>query len=412
MSGFFLVFILVVLLLDIYVFQAIKTIFPATAGFPKAYWVYWALCSSTYIAFLLYFFLGRDGFHGWPRIILMGISQSFLVMKLVVLPFLLVSDIIRVVEIVMVKFDTKSAEDGVKAISRSKFLNQVGLLIGTGMFGAFIYGFIRGAYNIAIKRVTVKIPGLPSSLNGLKIVHISDLHLGSFASLKPIENAVELINKENADLFFFTGDLVNDRSTEAIPFIPVLRKIKARIGKYSILGNHDYGNYIEWDSIQDKENNLRQLINIHAEADWKILLDEHVTIHHNQTPVDILGVQYWGRSMGFGRIGDIDKAVKGSTSDLKLLLSHDPSHWDAVISKDEKYKDIQLMFAGHTHGFQFGIEIPGFKWSPSQYVYPHWAGLYTEGKQHLYVNRGLGFLGYPGRVGIPPEITVITISNS
>lgn len=409
--GFYLVIILVILLLDIYVFQAVKTVFIAQSGIHPAQIIYWVLCGITYLTFVLFAILGREGFHGLPRVILLGISQSFLVLKLVVLPFLLISDIIRIGEIVILKFQSAPESSAANAISRSKFLNKIGLLAGTAFFGAFIYGVVRGAYNVVIKRVTVKIQNLPSSLSGLKIVQISDLHLGSFASTDPIQRAIDLVNQENADLFFFTGDLVNDRAKEAEPFVEILRTIKAKYGKYSILGNHDYGDYMEWDSQKAKEENLRKLIQTHALSDWKILLDEHETIEINGEKVDILGVQYWGRSMGFGQKGKIDQAYSGSQSPLKLLLSHDPSHWDAVISQDEKYKDVAITFAGHTHGFQFGIEIPGFRWSPSQYVYPHWAGLYTSKQQHLYVNRGLGFLGYPGRVGIPPEITVVTIER-
>lgn len=409
--GFYLVIILVILLLDIYVFQAVKTVFVAQSGVHPAQIVYWTLCGITYLTFILFAILGRDGFHGLPKLVLLGISQSFLVMKLVVLPFLLISDIIRIGEIVMVKLQSSPETAAANAISRSRFLNKIGLLAGAAFFGAFIYGAVRGAYNVAIKRITVKIPNLPSSLNGLKIVQISDLHLGSFANTDPIQRAVDIINQENADLFFFTGDLVNDRAKEAEPFIEILRTIKSKYGKYSILGNHDYGDYMEWDSQKAKEENLRNLIQTHALSDWKILLDRHETIAINGESVDILGVQYWGRSMGFGQKGKIDQAHAGSQAPLKLLLSHDPSHWDAVISQDERYKDIAVTFAGHTHGFQFGIEIPGFKWSPSQYVYPHWAGLYTSKNQHLYVNRGLGFLGYPGRVGIPPEITVMTLER-
>jgi hypothetical protein len=405
------VIILVILLLDIYVFQAVKTVFIAQSGIHPAQIIYWVLCGFTYLTFVLFAILGREGFHGLPRVILLGISQSFLVLKLVVLPFLLISDIIRIGEIVMLKFQSAPESTAANAISRSKFLNKIGLLAGTAFFGAFIYGVVRGAYNVVIKRVTVKIPNLPSSLSGLKIVQISDLHLGSFASTDPIQRAIDLVNQENADLFFFTGDLVNDRAKEAEPFVEILRTIKAKYGKYSILGNHDYGDYMEWDSQKAKEENLRKLIQTHALSDWKILLDKHETIEINGEKVDILGVQYWGRSMGFGQKGKIDQAYSGTQAPLKLLLSHDPSHWDAVISQDEKYKDVAITFAGHTHGFQFGIEIPGFRWSPSQYVYPHWAGLYTSKQQHLYVNRGLGFLGYPGRVGIPPEITVVTIER-
>jgi uncharacterized protein len=226
-----------------------------------------------------------------------------------------------------------------------------------------------------------------------------------------MEKAVNMINAEQPDLFFFTGDMVNDKAKEAIPFKGILSKIKAKYGQYSILGNHDYGDYVEWASQSEKENNLLELINLQKSIGWDILLDEHRLLNIRGEQVAILGVQYWGRSMGFGQKGKIEQAIQGTeNAGLKLLLSHDPSHWDYVISKDSAYQDVAVTFSGHTHGFQFGIEIPGLKWSPSQWVYPHWAGLYkNEAQQHLYVNRGLGFLGYPGRVGIPPEITVMEL---
>jgi predicted MPP superfamily phosphohydrolase len=409
--GFLFVFFVIVLLLDVYIFQSVKTVV-GQSGFHWAYFIYWAFCSLTYLAFLLFALLGKDGFHGYPRVILMGISMSFLVLKLVTLPFLFISDIIRGLEWLNTLMNAKKTTAAVAGgITRSAFLNKMGLMAGGLFFGAFIYGFIRGAYQIQVKRLKIMIPGLPETLKGLKIVQISDLHLGSFAGTSHVERAVEMINSEQPDLFFFTGDLVNDKAREVLPFRNILSKIKARYGKFSILGNHDYGDYVQWTSMKAKEENLQNLIAFQQALGWDMLLDENKMLDINGSRVAVLGVQYWGRSMGWGQRGKIEEAVKGiEGADLRLLLSHDPSHWDFVISKEEKYKDIHITFSGHTHGFQFGIEIPGFKFSPSQWVYPHWAGLYTsDNGNYLYVNRGLGFLGYPGRVGIPPEITVIEL---
>ena len=408
--GFFFVFILITLLLDVYIYQAVKAGFPSD-GIHWTQVAFWILCSITYLSFLFFALLGKDGFHGYPRVIMMGISMSFMVLKLVTLPFLLISDLIRAFEWIATFFQSNDVVETGKAITRSRFLNRVGLIAGSAFFGAFIYGFVRGAYQIQTRRIKVKIKNLPAALRGLKIVQISDSHLGSFATNGLIEKAVSMINAEQADLFFFTGDMVNDKANEALPFKDILSKIKAKYGQYSILGNHDYGDYVEWNTQSEKEKNLIYLIDFQRSIGWDILLDEHRLLNIKGEQVAVLGVQYWGRSMGFGQKGKIEQAVMGTeNAALKLLLSHDPSHWDYVISKDKTYSDIAITFSGHTHGFQFGIEIPGLKWSPSQWVYPHWAGLYkNEAQQYLYVNRGLGFLGYPGRVGIPPEITVMEL---
>lgn len=411
--GFYLVVILVLLLLDIYVFQSVKAALMWQGQSHWAVYAYWAMCSFAYLTFLLYGILGKDHFYGYPRLIMLGISQSFLIMKIVVLPFLLLSDIIRVYDWLTFTMSKKAATDAAAAISRSRFLNQLGLMAGGLFFGGFIYGFLRGAYQIKIHRPLVRIPDLPEQMRGLKIVQISDLHLGSFASASPIQRAVEMINAEKPDIFIFTGDFVNNKAREAEPYADILNKIEARYGRFSILGNHDYGDYVKWDSQKEKEENLERLKQFQRNLGWDLLLDENRLISVGDAQLAVLGVEYWGRSMGFGQKGKIDKAIAGTEhAQVRLLLSHDPSHWNYVISQDERYKKIDLTCAGHTHGFQFGIEIPGIKWSPSQWVYPQWAGLYVRNRQHLYVNRGLGFLGYPGRVGILPEITVITLERA
>jgi predicted MPP superfamily phosphohydrolase len=216
---------------------------------------------------------------------------------------------------------------------------------------------------------------------------------------------------EKPDVIFFTGDLVNDKSSEAEPHINIWKKLSAPLGIFSILGNHDYGDYVQWDSPALKTENLNRLKQIHAEMGWDLLLNEHRILERNGAKIGLLGVENWGGALRFPRKGDVPKAKEGMPEvPVKILLSHDPSHWNAQITND--HQDIDLTFSGHTHGFQFGIEIPGFKWSPSQFVYPQWAGLYSEGKQHIYVNRGLGFLGYLGRVGIKPEITVVELSKA
>jgi predicted MPP superfamily phosphohydrolase len=217
--------------------------------------------------------------------------------------------------------------------------------------------------------------------------------------------------QQNADIVFFTGDLVNNYASEMEPFMETFNQIKAPMGVYSILGNHDYGDYVTWDSAEAKTKNLSDLKNVHATLGWKLMMNEHVALKKGEAEIALLGVENWGAKLNFPKYGDLKKAHAGTEKyTVKLLLSHDPSHWNKQVK--EEYKDIDITFSGHTHGFQFGIEIPGFKWSPSQYVYKQWAGLYSDNNQHIYVNRGLGFLGYPGRVGILPEITVMELYNS
>ena len=239
-------------------------------------------------------------------------------------------------------------------------------------------------------------------------MQISDIHIGSFVSKTPLKRAVNLINKEEADIVLFTGDLVNNLASEAEGFIPVLREIQARMGVYSVLGNHDYGHYFKWISEEQRINNLERLKQIQKEVGWKLLENENYVIKKGQDKLAILGVENWSAIMRFPKYGNLQKAAKGTEQiPLKILMSHDPSHWDAEIN--QKFKDINITFSGHTHGMQFGIEIPGIKWSPVQYVYKQWAGLYKKGNQFLHVNRGLGILGFMGRVGMRPEITIVEL---
>lgn len=239
-------------------------------------------------------------------------------------------------------------------------------------------------------------------------MQISDIHSGSFASREPLLKALKIIKEQNADVIFFTGDLVNNLSLETDDYVDIFKEIKAPMGVFSTLGNHDYGDYMQWNSKEEKIKNLDRLKSVHAQSGWKLLMNEHQVLQRGEDKIAVIGIENWGAHMHFPKYGDMKKAYSGAEQyPVKLLLSHDPSHWDAQVRKE--YGDIDITFSGHTHGFQFGIEIPGFRWSPSQYVYKQWAGLYNEGKQYLYVNRGLGFLGYPGRVGILPEITVMEL---
>ncbi|HET6769392.1 MAG TPA: metallophosphoesterase, partial [Chitinophagaceae bacterium] len=286
------------------------------------------------------------------------------------------------------------------------FLSWTGMLMGGGLFGSLVFGFAN-KYNYQLRRLQLSFERLPAAFKGLKVVHISDIHSGSFTDKRAVSKGVEKILSEKPDLILFTGDLVNDRSHEMDDFMDIFGALKAPMGVYSILGNHDYGDYTQWNSPEEKQANLERLKKVHADLGWRLMLDENTQLERNGERIALLGVQnISGKS--FRSYGDLSKAYDGvDDSHFKILMSHDPSHWDAEVRKN--YPGIDLMLAGHTHGFQFGIEIPGFKWSPVQYVYKQWAGHYVEGSQQLYINRGFGFIGYPGRVGILPEITIIEL---
>ncbi|MEO8146200.1 MAG: metallophosphoesterase [Bacteroidia bacterium] len=409
-----LIFVLILFVVDLYVFQAVRVAFrSSTFLLPKnIYTIYWILCASCYLILIAG---GIIDWHTWPKAVrtyLFAFVFISFFAKLFVVIFLLVDDLIRLFrwlfKVVFQSNTTTTATAAKVGISRSDFLVRLGLIIGAVPFFSMIYGMFSGAYNYSVKRIKIKVPDLPDSFNGFKIVQLSDIHTGSFTRKHPVHRSVDLAMEEKPDIIFFTGDLVNDKSEEALPYMEVFNKLNAPHGVYSIFGNHDYGDYIEWESPAAKIANLEKLKQIHKQLGWKLMLDENARIQKGDDHIGLLGVQNWSTHLRFPKYGSMEKATKDfEPSSFNILLSHDPSHWRAEIL--EKYPFVDLMLAGHTHGFQFGIEIPGFKWSPVQYIYNEWAGLYKEGRQHLYVNRGLGFLGYPGRVGIMPEITVIEL---
>lgn len=289
---------------------------------------------------------------------------------------------------------------------------QVAMAVGSIPFFLLVYGALRNPYRYKVFREKVGIKNLPEALAGLRIVQISDIHSGSFTQKEPVKKAIQMINELQADLVFFTGDLVNSLAEEMTPFMDVFDKIEARIGVFSILGNHDYGDYYHWESIEAKRDNFRQLLDTHKQLGWDLMLNENRILQINGEKIAIIGVENYSANARFHKYGDLAKAYEGvEGTSLKLLLSHDPSHWEHEVVK--RFQDIDITFSGHTHGMQFGIEIPGWlRWSPIKYIYQQWAGLYQIGEQFLYVNRGLGFLGYPGRVGILPEITVLELEKA
>jgi hypothetical protein len=291
-------------------------------------------------------------------------------------------------------------------ITRSKFMAQTSLVAGGALLGTFGFGIISGAHDYRIRRVKVALKNLPKTFHGLKIAQISDVHTGSFYNKTAVMGGIDMLLGERPDVVFFTGDFVNDKSEEINEYFDVFSKVKAPMGVYSTLGNHDYGDYAKWATPQQKQQNFADMLHAHKQLGWRLLMDEHVPLQTNNEQIGILGVQNWG--MGFAQYGSMDKTIMGSDEyPVKLLLSHDPTHWKAQIVPD--FSSIDIMFAGHTHGMQFGVETPAFRWSPAQYRYDHWAGLYQEKDQYLYVNRGYGYIGYPGRVGILPEITIMEL---
>jgi len=329
--------------------------------------------------------------------------------------FLLIDDLIRGFKWIFSSFKTAKQQEPVIAesdkISRAKFISQAGTLTAGAPLILLSKGIFKGAYDYRIHRVPLYLKNLPFAFEGLKIVQLSDIHTGSLLDKDSVHKGIQMTMQEKPDLVFFTGDFVNNTTAEAYPLMDHFAQIKAPMGVHSILGNHDYGDYARWESKEAKQKNLTDLYAVHRDMGWNLLRNENITIDKGGSKIGLIGVENWGSKGRFQRIGDLNIAMKNMEDvPVKLLLSHDPSHFDNIIST--LHPDIDATFSGHTHGFQFGIENAFIKWSPSQYIYPRWAGLYKEGKQQLYVNRGYGFLGYPGRVGIMPEITVFELRRA
>jgi len=344
--------------------------------------------------------------------IFMGFMVLFYVPKLCFMVFQIVRDIVYLLARGVESLSPQNTfiSRHARQISRSDFLLEAGLIIAAIPFFSIIWGIYRGRYNYKVARVSLEFPNLPRSFHNLRIVQISDLHLGSFAGkAAKLEPAIKMINDLDPDYLLFTGDLVSNLSSEAEEFIPLLSRMKARYGKYSILGNHDYGDYYRWPDEEARRKNLDQLYRYHELSGMKLLRNESVQLSRKGESIALIGVENWGQPP-FPRYGNLLPPYR-QVKDLpfKILMSHDPSHWDAEVRQKT---DIDLTLSGHTHGFQFAFRIPGWRWSPVKLKYPRWAGLYREGNQFLYVNIGLGFIGFPGRVGTPPEITLITLNRN
>lgn len=408
----------IMIILDFYVYQAVKTITQNATDKVRftIHLTYWIFSGITFLFLISFPYLqtiqSSKLFRNYVFAILVGLFFA----KVLGAVFFMIDDLRRGAVWLMTKiFPTTGAQyvDETTGINRSLFLSWLGLGVGTSLFGTLIYGFTN-KYNYQIKKMPLTFPNLPVAFKGLKIVHISDIHSGSFQNKHAVAHGVDMILQQQPDLILFTGDLVNDLAEEMNDYMDVFNRLKAPMGVYSTLGNHDYADYYygvnpTGEKAVEKANNLKRLKEIHGELGWRLLMNEHVVLSKNNEEIALLGIENWGAKAGFPKYGKMEEAYPGSEKyPFKILMSHDPSHWDAEVRV--KYPDIDLMLAGHTHGMQFGIENPYFKWSPVKWIYKQWAGLYVEGKQKLYVNRGYGFIGYPGRVGILPEITVIELA--
>ena len=390
--------------IEYYGWTAIRTTFQPE-NIKRAKWIYWGVSVGLFVLFasyrpFLYKYLNKT-FATYFAVLFVVLLLS----KLIALLFLFPEDITRFFRFLASKFSSAPPVAG--GISRNEFLSKLALVAAAIPAGTLLYGVVVNAYNYQFKKVAIKFPNLPEAFNGFKIIQLSDIHSGSFTKTEPIEKVIQKINAANADVILFTGDLVNNVTSEMEPFMNIFDKLKAKHGVISITGNHDYGDYVRWDTEEEKKENFKQFIATHKKLGWDLLLNENRILERNGEKIAIVGVENWGGGH-FAKYGKFPEAFKGTEEiPFKILMSHDPSSWDSKIRHE--YPETDLTLSGHTHGAQFGIENKWLKWSPSQYIYKQWAGLYNEGKQYLYVNRGFGFLFYPGRVGILPEVTEITL---
>ena len=403
---FQLVFLVAALLIDLYVFQAVKALSQGLSPRVRLliYTGYWVV--SLLSLFTLFFILPNIQYRS-PRLYsyLLALVAGLFLGKLVASVFFLIDDLRRGAQWLIARASSRSEGPGGEAIPRSVFISWLGLGLGGGLFTSLVYGFAN-KYNYRVHRLRLAFDNLPAGFKGCRIVQLSDIHSGSFGDPAAVSKGIDMVLAEKPDLLLFTGDLVNSIATEMRDYQALFTRLHARMGVYSTLGNHDYGDYHWWESEQAKKANLERLKQIHAEMGWRLLMNEHVVLERGGDRIALLGIENWSASARFPKYGKMSEAHEGTQQyPFKILMSHDPSHWDAEVRT--KYPDVDLMLAGHTHGMQWGVELPGFKWSPVRFIYKQWAGLYEEGKQKLYVNRGFGFIGYPGRFGILPEITVI-----
>ncbi|WP_312076228.1 metallophosphoesterase [Chryseobacterium sp.] len=401
MQKFFLIITAIFLFLEVYIYQAVRTL-------TDSFWIkiaYWAVTLTVYGVFAYEItHMSRSDKDPTRLHVVASLFLIFILPKLFVVLFLLIDDIFRTGT-----FLFNFAKPGENFFpERRKLLSLAGLGLGAALSTLFIDGITFGKYRHKVRKVKIKIPGLGKSFKGYKIIQISDVHSGSFDNPEKLQHAIDLINEQKPDLVLFTGDMVNNRAEEFKPFIPLFSTIQAKDGKLATLGNHDYGDYVDWKSKEEKSENLKTLVEYEKQAGFENLRNESRVIEKNGDKLYILGVENWGLKP-FPQYGDLDKALGNiPESAPKILMSHDPSHFDAIVKKHPG--NVHLTLAGHTHGMQFGLDLKNVKWSPVQYKYPKWADLYESEGKLLYVNRGFGVLAYPGRVGVLPEITLFELS--
>ncbi len=418
-----IIFLAIFLLLDFYVFKSLRLLTAdwqnsGLRNLTRTLYLITALATYGFVLYA-YFSFNRDVKDPQAyRLIYLafGFVILMLVPKLVIASFHLLDDLSvlgrKLASWLASANETTGAENPTsKGMGRWKFISLIGWALAAIPFTGILYGIVRGRYDFRVLKSKIAFPHLPDWADGLKIVQLSDIHIGSFFNnYEPVLKGIKMVNELKPDLILFTGDIVNNQADELDGWVSHFSKLEAKMGKYSILGNHDYGDYVSWPSGEAKRNNLSQLKALHAEMGFRLLLNEWVPVDSGTGQnFELIGIENWG-SGGFAKYGDLKKAMERTDpKKFQILLSHDPSHWDAQVLGQTA---IDLTLAGHTHGMQFGVEIPGFiKWSPVQYRYPRWGGLYTESLQHIYVNRGFGYLGFPGRVGMPPEITLIELQK-
>ena len=402
-----IIFIVIIGIADFYAFQTLRTLTKSNWWY-AIYWVFTIAIIGNFV-YQFYGFNRSDGF-SHANAYAIGFLIAMIVPKLILGLAMLGEDIFRVPQAIYSYFTQNNDLEGNHFPQRRKFVSQIALGLAAIPFASIIYGIYRGKYNFKVLNYTLHFEDLPDAFEGYKLTQISDVHSGSFDNIEKVEYAIDLINEQQSDVILFTGDMVNNKATEMEPYIDIFKKLKAKDGLYSVLGNHDYGDYINWDSEEDKKQNLEDLKVLQKEIGFDLLLNENRFIEKDGQRIALVGVENWGKG-GFKKAGDLKKAASFvDKDDFKILMSHDPSHWDAEVVNDAYHYHLTL--SGHTHGMQFGIEIPGwFKWSPVKWRYKHWAGIYKELGQYINVNRGFGYLAFPGRVGIWPEITVIELKK-
>ncbi|WP_413513349.1 metallophosphoesterase [Myroides odoratus] len=401
-----LVFVLA--LAEFYTFQAVKQITRQ-----RFFRILYLLCSALVVAYIVYGFsrFDRSSGQNHQSMLAAALIILFYLPKVLITLLLILEDVIRIIRgIVQYSKREKTVDKSSFLPERRKFITQLAFGIAAIPFASVLYGITIGRYKFQVHKHVLTFEDLPDAFDGFTITQLSDIHSGSFDNQEKLEYAVDLINQQQSDILLFTGDLVNSLAGEMIPWLEVFKKIEQHpFGNYSILGNHDYGEYIEWKTEEEKQRNFEAICKLSPALGFKLLRNENVRLQKGTDSLVIVGVENWGERAHFMKYGDLDQATNGvDAEDFKVLLSHDPSHWDAKIL--EHPKNFQLTLSGHTHGSQFGIEIPGFiKWSPIQYVYKQWAGLYEKLGKMIYVNRGFGYHAYQGRTGIWPEITVLEL---